>query len=642
MTHLYFSLSLKQQTIDLVRRRTAAGLLCEIGISAGQARKGTLCTFVVPPDLSSELDPEFSTAASLGANVEKTTLEEEERKLACHSSSVLHRFAPKKADEFMGFWFSRLEHHVCAWDVKKTPVVFLICGPPGVGKTCSVEVVLPLKLGKRYCKVYTVAPEELDDARQIKDSKNAAGETTDAYDAALEHCRRVKTGQLPKDAMFIAFYDDIDMLTTRSDASLVKNDFVKIGKLTKKFPMNVSLVASCTNWYSKSPLVLSLRTEKPSGFDVDVCKINPLMPDWILRRLNQLFVNIPLAKKTEIAHAAGGNMWSAIHAADFYRLQVPLKQRQDKPIEDDPIAVMDNETNKAAAAQIVDLVRIRRTKKSMFSEIDLQADIDYGSDAIFANYDALVPTSNRQQSVDRDNLVALETIADVVDMLGVGDLYNSHQRGEHFAGHDGVDTDKQISTALNITVPCARLSLATAAASRPAVGRMVYVDEKAKLYREKSANTSEILADIVPQLRFMEWRPHNIALALESWRLQTGSRELASRSIDWVEQLMYMGKRGMEFLYNVGFGKEDVIRLIWFARSFKTPTLAITSLTAEYEKIAKTKNNNFVSRLPVTGVDGKPKAAAKRKKDVVPETKENTKKPKQLKQAKINFGKLPI
>lgn len=637
MTHLYFSLTLKREIIDLVRRRNAAGLVCEIGICAGQARKGMRCTFVVPQDLSAELDPELMTAASLGAGVEKTTLQEEERKLACHSSSMLHRFAPKKADEFIGFWFSRLEHHVCAWDVKRTPVVFLICGPAGVGKTCAAEVVLPLKLGKRYCKVYTVAPEELDDERQINDLKIAAGQTTDAYDTALEHCRRVKTGQLPKDAMFIAFYDDIDMITSSSDATRVKNDFAKIGKLTKQFPTNVSLVAACTNWYSRSTLVRSLRTDKATGFVVDVCNVAPLSVDSIMRRLKQCFADMPLDKISEIAHAAGGNMWAALHTADFQRLQVPLKQRERTAI-----SVMDRENNQAACAQIVDLVRIKRTKRSMFSTIDLRADIDYATDAIFANYSALVPTSNRQRTSDHDILRAMETIADVVDMLGVGDLYNSHQRDGNFAGHDGVDTDKQISTALSVTVPCVRLSLATAAASRPASGRMIYVDEKAKMYRETSARTSDLLAVVVPQLLFMEWRPHNIALVLENWRLQAACRDLTSCSIDWITQLFYMGKRGMEFLYNLGFSKDDVIRIVWFARSLKTPTLTIASLTTEYEEIEKRKGSKFVPRLPVAGVDGAPKQEKKRKKDAAPATKENAKKPKQLKQTKIKFGQLVI
>lgn len=636
MTHLFFAYSDLDRVRAVVAARNTKQVPCRLAVSAGEAGPRTLCTFVSARP--HELDGAAAIARSLGAPTEMTTLADEERAIA-RRRAPHDRFAPRSEAEFAGLWFSKLEQHVCAFDPKRRANVFLICGPSGVGKTCSVETLLPSKVGvqKRVCRVFSVYPDDLDrnadaaaESRSSKKRKGGAAaaapndeaSTTEAYDAALEHCRRVKCGELPADALLVLFYDDVDCVENRAAAKRVVADWLGVGRLQKTYARNVALVASCTDYYETAPLVHTMRTDKALGVDVTLCKVPPLTHDQLLRRLHQCYPELTYDRKNKIAQNASGNMWAALHAAEFGGALAP----------------MDRENVDASAQRVRELVRttalsIGRTgaqrsvvasiggvmpKRSAFVDADLHADIDYGADAIMSNYAALVPRANRQRNADYDCLEALEQTMRVSEMLGEADLYDMHRRNEHYAGRDGVDIDEQISRALNVVSPCVALALATSRAERPADGKLVFVDEHARACRDTLERNSALTIDMATQFALIARLGRDAPLVLAAdaaWRRAPSSTTTtapqtkrqqrlcpAANAMEALELITFVGERGLEYARIIGLSDRDAVRVGAFASELKSSRKTIATVAAEY-KALQTANPKLAPPIVAAGTN---------------------------------------
>lgn len=616
MRYRYFALADAARLEALVAARRAAGTDCAVARSLADADADTVCVFIAPPGRLAEMAESIGQAAERGARIETPTLDGEERR---YCTPPAPQTAPRSAAEFCGLWYTELERHCAAWEpTGGRGALFLICGPTGVGKTCAVETTLVAALATRPCRVLSVCPADCPPppttgrvAEQSADAtlgalvaaddalrQSAAGCLALAAAAAAEHCRRVSVGELPPTALLVVHLDDLQDVTDRRSADAVIAGLGRVAAVAAARPRNVALVGACDTWYSASPVVRALRTGRALPFDVRRCIVPPLALDSVVRRLHTCFPARSYAANAATAARADGNMWRAMREAAY-----------------GPTDEADRVDQRAACQRVQSLVRTAagwraagRRRGALFAALEADADIDYGADAIAANYLALVPAPHSAPRTPREALIveqSLDALAAAADLLSVADVYDEHRRSVHYAGRDGVDIDRQLTIALGIVGPCTALGVRPGGLAHAlSADRLVFGDAGDRAARLAAEANSHLLADVRWQTMLLAARPTDGALVLSAAAEWHGAARTASTraqvTIDDIERAAAIGAHGLEWTRRAGLTKEDAVRVVVYARRLAdAPTAA--DVEREYAAAARARPAAFAPRIVAAG-----------------------------------------
>lgn len=640
MRTLYFTLDeYRTRVLAVIAKRRSSGHDCFMAKKIDEVTRDTLCVFVAPLDRLCELDTLIDQARRTGARIETPSPEGEERMYSeKNTESVHNRCVPKKRAEFIGEWYSKLERHVCDADPGICKL-FLICGPSGVGKTCAVESVLVNQVSlARPIYVFSIRPSEfvnegatpkasdakstqsIEDSIAADDEQRAtpAGCVGVAVRRAYEHCRRVKSGELPSRAMLVLHFDDLEDVDGFANAKAVLSGLNVLARVVAANTQNLSIVASCDSWYSKAPIVSLLRTgkgkttkrsratEEQFEFSVDTCIVTLPSPDAIARRIHACYPLLPYVNTAEIANRCRGNMWSALFMAEYGGI-VGLGDKDDQraPCE----RVLSLVTTTAQALQ-------NRKKGTLFGQVEDAADIDYAGDVIYGNLLALVPPLAGKPKTSRDEafvMSSLDAMSESLEFLSVGDLYGHSQRNSHYAGRDGVDIDKQFLTALETVAPCITLALRSADARNIPLNksRLDFTATKARETKETAQQTIETVLDLRPKIDLLSRRPADgeLILACEDEWQSAFEPEVKQKALHTNMQLpmddfatVYVfAMRGLAWCRAAGLTQEESIRAVSMQRLITDRTQTPDVVAAEWKRLAEAEPDKFAPRRLAAG-----------------------------------------
>lgn len=631
----------------IVDTRVKLGHKCRIAVSVAEAERGDTCVFIAQPLQMKQSSGRIALATSVGAKIENYSLESQEERYV-HKQTVYSAFdPPKSAQEFYGTWLPKLDKFVCSWAPRNTKrgnlgTIFLICGTGGVGKTCSVMSVLPTSIGKsRPLSIYRMHPSDFDARTKGSDPlllTSVDSTLSNCYYAAISHVQRIKSLEQPANALFIAFFDDLEDVTQQSAVKSYLNCFKRITALAAKHPRNIAIVAACDDWWTTSPLVRSLRVDAETHlFAVELCKITTPSALEIADCLGKRYNNLSDEKKKRLADvfgegdylvalkrigwSAGGNFRRAFHiveygsaSSDTFRHSAPCLHVQH-------------------LVQTVAVTPGRNGKKSfddIFPCIDALCDVPFGAETIFSNVVGLVPRqyySNRPRPTNpdygmcRDNdLDALYDIAEVNEMLALADRYEMSQRNNHYSGRDGVDIDKQFLTVLGVTCPVMLLGLASRDGDS-ASGKLDFTGTTARESRESMLKNVDTIAKLqlaTDVINMVGNRRGQSLLAMEADLKSTKiSRFGSGPMMDMIEYLLELAKQGYLWLRRYGLVSNQAIMLILFAQQYSGEKKAVELVKRECLQEEKKLNKSSEETRVVTPVTKATKAKIRKHKHTV-------------------------
>lgn len=566
---LYFcSAEYSERVAAVIAARRSDGANCRTAVSAAEARPGDVCIFVADSAHVHEFALRMELAQSLGARTQHVSMAGEEARYV-HKQQAYAAFAmPETPQQFYGTWYPKLEQYALRWQPRKyngatLGVFYLLEGGSGVGKTCAVVSVLANVIARtRQCRVFHLCPSELEAAptrQQSADNEHdgsAAAHIQVCVHAAMEHLRKVKSRLKPADAMFIAFFDDLEEVTTKPMTAAYLAGLKRLADIAASGPRNVALVGACNNW---SPLVRALRNDT-LGFAVERCEIKTPTALMIAACLQQRFPRLSAAVCKRISEAASGNFRIALHMAEYgadtsdeFRTVAPADYLQSV------VLSVGSQLKKSGSSAM------------LFSSTDRVCDIDYGDETLMANYEALVPKIYAAPALGDCELEALETIARVNDYISVADVYALSQRNSHYAGRDGVDIDNQIKFALSVTAPVIELGLAT---SRGEPRRGVMLDRKnAKAWecRDTIRRVGDLVLDVQPTVDVARRGGKGVQVALAISAASTVSLKRSAHAnrylpaFEAVEYLLTLGQQPYVWLRQFGLSPQRAVDVMLFS-----------------------------------------------------------------------------
>jgi hypothetical protein len=683
---------------------------CAIVDSTDGFNATTECVLIA--DQMADFDPLLNEARALDATVRTATAAGEMRRHTPILAPAHERCAPKAKDEFMGALVTRLYEHVTEPEIRRNKAtLFLMHGPSGVGKTCGIALVAALlnKPRGRTCRLFAVRPGEFnaENGRKCTKKQRAAAETDDdgddderGYDddepepivaaaaatpekttgleaidqpidiatiggemrvaitAAAEHCRCVRTGQLPAEAIFLLCIEDLQDVVGTAAAKSIIDGITAVARLAVAHPRNISLVASCDSQYARAPAVQTLTLNKDTlPFALQFQSVPALQAWQISRRIRAGFPELSEARADEIGARANGNMWTALHMAQFGVTATSLDFIDHRAVckqlytlvstaaeftahKWTPRRAIAFASAKAAATYEGD----RQRRQSLVERLAaVSTDLPFVDDAMRANFAALLPEPPpKPAEKDKDKepkaitllrmqieLTNLEAMGGALDCLSHADRYEQQRRQSGFAGRDGQDVDKAIYDALSVIAPCLAMAvhgrLGTPNRRMPAHDPRVpstnpfeFKSVKARDARELAERNTELLVQVRPQLELLTQRPADGALLLSrdaAWAAanppagRPARRNGVQHSIGTVEMLFRFAAQGalaLEACRLVGLDKETALRVVEFGRCMLIDRPTMDDLRTEYTALAKAKPDAFAPRIAESQTVGAP------------------------------------
>lgn len=574
-----------------------------MAVSAAEARPGDVCAFVVDSARVREFALRMELAQSLGAETRHVSLVGEETRYVHKPCDYAAFTMPDTPQQFYGTWYPKLEQHVLRWQPRKYKgatlgVFFLLEGSSGVGKTCAVVSVLAKVVARtRECRVFHICPSELEDKptrQQLVDNEHHDGSATARIQvciyAAMEHLRKIKSKQQPANAMFVAFFDDLEDVTTKGMTSAYLAGLKQLADVAATGPRNVALVGACNNW---SSLVRALRNDV-LGFAVERCEIKTPTTQMLDACLKQRFPKLSNADRERISHAANGNFRTALHMAE-YGAHASDEFRNVAPADYIQSLVLTVSTQLAK----------NRRSPALFCSTDRLCDIDYGDESLMANYSTLVPKTYTAPELGDCELEALETIQRVNYCLSVGDLYATSQRNTHYAGRDGVDIDNQLKVALSVTSPVIELGLAT---SRGEPRKNVVLDRKnAKAWasRDSIQHIGDLVIDVQPTIDIVQRSGDGARVALAISAASTASLRRNAHANRYlppfaaVEYLLALGQQSYAWLRQFGLTPQRAVDVMIFGQKLCEHCIQMLRTSSAKEE----KSSKDIPRFQLLPVD---------------------------------------
>jgi hypothetical protein len=487
----------------------------------------------------------------------------------------------------------------------------------------------------------------LKELEQPIDIDTIGGEMRVAVTAAAEHCRRVRTGQLPPEAIFLLAVEDVQDVVGAAAARSIIDGIAAVARLAKAHPRNIALVATCDNQYTRAPAVQALTINKDAlPFALQLQAV-PALHSWqITRRIAAGFPELSKESVAVLAERANGNMWAALHMAQFgvsatsldvadHRAAcIQLRSLVSAAAEFTPYTWTPRRTEPFVTAKATLAYAAERARRSSVVEriAAASADIPFVDDVIRANFAALLPEPSPKPADDAPpepkaitllrlqvEFTNLEAMGGALDCLSRADVYDQHRRQSGYAGRDGQDMDKAMYDALNVVAPCLAMAvngrIGTPNRRAPTHDRFEFKSVKARDARELAERSHELIVDVRPQLELLARRPADAELLLSrdaAWAAANPTPGRRARraglvhSIDAVELLLYRGAAGLETCRRAGLDKETVLRVVEFGRCMTQRGATLDELRLEYSALAKAKPAAFVPRIAESATTGAP------------------------------------
>lgn len=587
-----------------------------------------------------------------------------------------------------------------------TPASMLVvCGSSGVGKTCGIEHVLvnqlkksgrnvtlfPMwpgdynsegggapKKGKRKKKAASAkADDESDLLDQLEPMvASASGLAAQAVKAIGEHMRKVRYKMLPATALFLLVVNDLESIVGGTPASLIAG-FAEIGATARRYPKNVALVATCSNWYADTKFMAALRAHRSDTIVYERVTVPPLQEDAIGRRLFKCFpTGLGGYQIQAISKAAAGNMCLALLMAEYDTHRPPIKAGEDDlaRIErlqgvvtsmhrdhfSESAIVMQTRTSIISAAARLDTPPPRQPRdavkklglgskqESLFDMVQRRSATFSGvPQAIGNNWASLMPVQAVGDTLQASvaNLKTLEAMADATDLFSVADIYDESRRESAYAGGDGVDTDQAIYVALANTAPCIRLAIGGSFRKgmvTPGTEHLDFSMRRDYTLLETQARTSDMLLDATA-IRTMRSHvaPSDAAVFLARDRANRetySKKKLVSNrgghDITTLVELAYIGSTWTwQQMHAMGFDKQLATTIKAFSYSLVGCAQKMQDIVADYARAVKESPLSFPKRLESFGASrrAEPKAPVQKQLGAPPKTFVAPEQPKQAK-----------
>lgn len=639
---------------------------------------------------------------------------------------VHERCQPQTLADLVGGekWLPRVFEH-CAIvpdpspDDKKsaepTPASMLVvCGQSGVGKTCGIEHVLvnQLKKSGRNVTLFPMWPGDYNSegggAPKGKKKKkstaakadgesdlldhleplvaSASGLAAQAVKAIKEHMRKVHYKMLPPTALFLLVVNDLESIVGGAPASLIAG-FAEIGATARRYPKNVALVATCSNWYADTKFMAALRAHKSTTIAYERLTVPLLQEDAIGKRLFKCFpTGLGGYQIQAISKAAAGNMCLALLMAEYDTRRPPVRpgeddlariERQQGAVAtmqrdhfSESAIVMQTRTSIVSAAARLDAPPPRPQQKdagkklgllgskadSLFDMVQRRAATLSGvQQAVGNNWPSLVPVQAAGDTLTAKlaNLKTLEAMADATDLFSIADIYDKSRRQSAYAGGDGVDTDQAIYVALANTAPCIRLAIGGSfrkAFVTPGTEHLEFSMRRDYTLMETQARTSDMLLDTMAiRVTRAHASPADAAVLLARDRAnrETYSRKRFVSSRGGYDpmllvELAYIGSTwSWQQMHAVGFDKQLATTIKAYSYSLVGCPQRMQDIVADYARTVKDSPLSFPKRLESFGATrrAEPKPPAQKTPAppptfVAPEQPKQTKPPVTLAQPK--------
>jgi hypothetical protein len=466
--------------------------------------------------------------------------------------------------------------------------------------------------------------------------------------------------------LFIVNFDSLENASTLDSAWLTW--IAQCAFLASRCATNIVLVGSCNDWYMpRNTFLRALRDGSVSTLESVEIKVPLVSTIAMSARLSQWFPTLSETEIKTIAERAQGRMSVAVQmaanpkitldidASDSSALVVRTRawiydaaKRLDDlgntttkfvdppmPIKPRPrlavprkfqvpttemlqeLEAIDIEEWAANPLRVSSLVKpaLKRSADlfTLYDDKFFDTDANHGSDALRNNLAYLSTEGRPLKSIE--SLDQMMAIAEAADCASLADLYEFEQRRGGYSGSDGVESDKQIHTALAVTAPLVSMVTRGRSARKPMTQLptkgSVYVSTKDYDMRQTMESNSQLVRT-VSAAQFSASTGADIAvdLALQSALAEeedAGTFVAKAITIDQIESSTALVRlhenesvtgAGLERCRRFGLDKKETIDLALFASELNGKSTR-AAVTKRYNERVNNRVDLVFDRTPI-------------------------------------------